>query len=109
MLAPLVEDGGDHSLLNVESKREAVNGKMLWFDEAKNYGFIHTDDGERLYVDRDGFVDGAAPVGRCAGLPVRLSVGERDGRRIALEVALVSEEAPRRARRRGSGLRGGGS
>lgn len=78
---------------------------MLWFDEAKDYGFILTDEGERLFVDRDGFVDGAAPVGRCAHLPVELHVAERDGRRIAVNVFLVPEKDQRRARRRTSGLR----
>jgi hypothetical protein len=90
-----------------EPESEAVNGEMLWFDEAKDYGFIRTEDGERLYVERDGFVGRAAPVGRCAGLPVRLSIGERDGERIAVDVTLVIQDAPRRARRRVSGLRGG--
>jgi hypothetical protein len=78
---------------------------MLWFDEAKHYGFILTDDDERLYVDRDGFVDGAAPVGRCARRPVRFNIVERDRQRIAVDVVLVSEEAPRRARRRTSSIR----
>jgi hypothetical protein len=78
---------------------------MLWFDEAKHYGFVLSDDGERLRVERDGFVDGAAPVGRCARRPVKLSVRERDGERIAVEVSLVPEESPRRARRRSSGVR----
>jgi hypothetical protein len=78
---------------------------MLWFDEAKDYGFVLTDDGERVYVDRDGFVDGAAPVGRCARRPVNLSVVERDGERMAVEVSLVAEESPRRARRRSSSIR----
>ena len=78
---------------------------MLWFDEAKAYGFILTDEGERLYVDRDGFVDGAAPVGRCARLPVELSIGDRDGDRIAIDVSLVSEEPPRRARCHSSSVR----
>jgi len=75
---------------------------MLWFDEAKDYGFVLTDDQERLRVDRDGFVDGAAPVGRCARRPVELSVRERDGERVAVDVSLVTEESPRRARRRSS-------
>lgn len=86
-----------------------MNGCMLWFHDVKGYGFIRTDDGERLYVERDGFLNGDAPVGRCAGLPVRLSVEEHGGRRVAVNVALVSEEAPRRARRRTSGVRRGWS
>lgn len=78
---------------------------MLWFDEPKDYGFILAEDGERLYVDRDGFVERAAPVGRCARLPVRLSVGERDGTRIAVDVSFVREETHGRARRRSSTIR----
>ena len=78
---------------------------MLWFDEAKHYGFILTDEGERLYVDRAGFVDAAAPIGRCAGLPVELRIDEREGKRAAVDVSLVHEEAPRRARRRSTSFR----
>jgi hypothetical protein len=80
---------------------------MLWFDESHDYGFIRTDDGERVYVDRDGFVDGAAPVGRCAGLPVRLTVDERDGEPVGVNVSLVAETPQRRARRRTSSMRSG--
>jgi hypothetical protein len=82
-----------------------VKGAMLWFDEARDYGFVLTDDGERLRVERDGFVDGAAPVGRCARRPVSLSVGQREGERIAVDVSFVPEQAPRRARRRSSSIR----
>jgi hypothetical protein len=89
----------------VAADGEAMKGTMLWFDEAKDYGFVLTDDGERLRVDRDGFVDGAAPVGRCARRPVNLSVREHDGERIAVDVSLVPEESPRRARRRSSSVR----
>lgn len=82
-----------------------VNGTMLWFDEAKDYGFILTDDGERLYVDRDGFVERAAPVGRCARKPVSLTVSEDNGRRIASDVSLLPDEPQRRARRRAGSRR----
>jgi hypothetical protein len=79
-----------------------MNGTMLWFDEAKDFGSILSEDGERLYVDRDAFVDRAAPAGRCARLPVRLSVSERNGTRIAVDVSLMPQEAHGRARRRSS-------
>jgi hypothetical protein len=76
---------------------------MLWFNETKGHGCVVTDDGERLYVDRAGFVGGAAPVGRCGQLPVTLTVDDRAGERIAVDVLLVAEDHPRRARRRSSG------
>jgi hypothetical protein len=82
-----------------------VKGTMLWFNEAKGYGFVLTEDGERLRVDLDRFVHGTAPVGRCARRSVSLGVGERDGERIAVDVSLVTDEAPRRARRRSSTIR----
>jgi len=88
-----------------EIEGAAVKGTMLWFDEAKDYGFILTDEGERLYVDREGFVDGNAPVGRCARLAVELSIGDLDGERVAVDVSLVAEEPTRRARRRSGGFR----
>jgi hypothetical protein len=84
-----------------------VNGAMLWFNESKDYGFILTEEDERLYVDRDGFVDRGAPVGRCAGLPVHLTVKECDGRRMAVDVSLVPEKQQRRARRRSGTFRAG--
>jgi hypothetical protein len=83
----------------------AVKGAMLWFDEAKDYGYVLTDAGERLRVERDGFINGAAPVGRCARRPVSLSVAVRDGERTAVGVSFAAEESPRRARRRTSGIR----
>jgi cold shock CspA family protein len=80
---------------------------MLWFHEVKGYGFIRTDDGERLYVERDGFVEGAAPVGRCAGLRVEFRVDERRGDRVAVDVSVVSDALPGRARRRSGSVRSG--
>lgn len=84
-----------------------VNGTMAWFHEERGAGFVLTENGERLPVDRDSFLDGSAPVGRCAGLAVSFRVAERDGERVAVEVALIESDAPRRARRRGSSYRSG--
>ena len=88
----------------VSDKMRSMLGKMLWFNEEKNHGFIRTEEGERLYVDREGFLPGDAPVGRCAGLDVTFLVDEdEDGERFAVGVSLVPEPERKRARRRRSG------
>jgi hypothetical protein len=73
---------------------------MIYFNEEKNVGFIRAEGGDRVQVVRDDFLDGA-PVGRCGGLEVefRLVGGATPE---AVEVALIEEDAPRRARRRSS-------
>jgi cold shock CspA family protein len=73
---------------------------MIYFNEEKGVGFIRTDDGDRVQVVRDDFLDGA-PIGRCGGLEVefRLVGGAMPE---AVEVSLIEEDAPRRARRRSS-------
>jgi hypothetical protein len=83
--------------------RRRIKGTMLWFAEAKDHGYIRTETDERLFVDRDGFVEGAAPIGRCAGLPVEFTVSEREGRRVAIQVAPVVAASHGRARRRSRG------
>jgi cold shock CspA family protein len=82
-------------------------GTMLWFNEAKDHGYISTEEGERLYVEGSGFVGGARPKGRCAGLAVSFQVSA-NGDRKAEEVALVDSIAPPRARRRHGGGRARG-
>ena len=74
---------------------------MLWFNEEKGHGFISTDEGERLYVDAEGFTD-THPVGPCAGLVVEFEIADGPGGRSAQSTRLVEEISPRRARRRGS-------
>ena len=76
-----------------------MRGRMLWFNEEKGHGFIETDEGERLLVSADGFVD-APPVGACAGLLVEFQVADGADGRHAEAATLVVEAAPRRARRR---------
>jgi cold shock CspA family protein len=76
-------------------------GKMLWFNEEKGHGYIATDDGERLFVAGNGFVE-APPEGPCAGRIVEFEVGEDADGRFAERARLVEEISPRRARRRGS-------
>jgi cold shock CspA family protein len=83
-----------------------MRGKMLWFNEVKDLGFILTDEGERLSVLGEGFAGGTRPHGRCAHLAVTFEIAETHGERQAENVALVEDVSPRRARLRGRG--GGG-
>jgi hypothetical protein len=82
-----------------------MRGQMLWFNEAKDHGFIMTDEGERLAVAGEGFATGERPVGRCAHKVVIFEIdanGEtRQARNVAFERAVVA----RRARIRGGGIR----
>jgi len=79
-----------------------VEGKMLFFNAEKDYGFIRTVEGERIAVNRAGFVTGEAPEGRCAGLAVELTPAETEDGRIATEVSVLVEKEVGRARRRSS-------
>ena len=73
---------------------------MLWFNEEKDLGVLTAATGERLSVSGSDFAGGERPHGRVAGKMVEFRIaGDGDSRR-AEHVALVEDEAPRRARRR---------
>ena len=82
-----------------------MRGKMLWFNEVKDLGFILTDEGERLSVLGSGFAVGERPQGRCAHTVVSFEISEIDGQRQAQDVVFVPEVAARRARLRSRGIR----
>ena len=82
-----------------------MRGKMLWFNEKKDLGFILTDEGERLSVLGPAFAGGNRPQGRCAHAVVTFAINETGGERQAENVVLVEDEASRRARLRGRGIR----
>jgi hypothetical protein len=79
-----------------------MEGTMIWFNPAKEHGFIRTDEGERLRIDAAGFAPGTVLGDRCRGTRVRFHrmPGEQDEAR-AVDVSLVPLLAPRRARLRG--------
>jgi cold shock CspA family protein len=76
---------------------------MLWFNSAKDHGFIRTEEDERLLVAGDGFADGEKPEGRCAQKPVTFEIDANGGERQARNVKFDQEVASRRARLRGGG------
>ena len=83
-----------------------MRGQMLWFNEAKDHGFIMTDEGERLAVAGEGFAAGERPVGRCAHRVVSFEIDATGESRHAQNVVFEPEVAARRARLRiGRGAR----
>jgi cold shock CspA family protein len=84
-----------------------MRGRMLWFNEKKDLGFIRTDDDERLSVRGPAFADGKRPRGRCAERVVSFEITEADGEREAENVVFIDDDAPRRARMRHRPIRTG--
>jgi cold shock CspA family protein len=82
-----------------------MRGTMLWFNNAKDLGFILTDEGERLSVLGPAFAQGLRPEGRCASSVVTFEINDDGGDRQAENVTLVEEAAPRRARLRTRSIR----
>jgi cold shock CspA family protein len=82
-----------------------MRGELLWFNETKNHGFIRTEEDERLFVHRTGFLPGTPPVGRCAGTKVTFEREPAEGEHgfQAVGVELVQEAMGGRARLRRSG------
>lgn len=68
--------GADPEATFLRCEGETVNGRMLWFDEATGFGFILTEEGERIYVDRGGFLPGQG-----SGRALRPPPGAVDGDR----------------------------
>ncbi len=71
-------------------------GKLRWFNEVRGDGMIECDDGESYQVLAADFLT-APPVGRCAGIEVSFRAAEPGH---AVDVALSTDDIPRRARLR---------
>jgi cold shock CspA family protein len=79
-----------------------MQGTMLWFNRDKGYGFIQTEDEERLYVAHDGFQQGHAPTQRCAGRAVTFERQGLEGDARAVNACFPEAVDHRRARPRHS-------
>ena len=77
-----------------------MQGTMLWFNDSKDVGVITTEDGERVPVEGGAFEQGQRPKGRCAGTPVAFRLDGDEHARHAVDVTMIAEVAPRRARMR---------
>ncbi|HET7567686.1 MAG TPA: hypothetical protein VFJ91_06820, partial [Gaiellaceae bacterium] len=66
----------------------------------KGYGFIRTEDDERLSVERSGFLPGHEPELRCKGRAVVFDREPGDDAPFAVNVSFVTREDPRQARLR---------
>lgn len=75
-----------------------MKGTMLWFNIEKAYGFIRTEDDERLYVEQSGFVPPVSSPGRRAGRSVTFERQAGEGEPRAINVRFEAPANPRRAR-----------
>jgi hypothetical protein len=76
-----------------------MRGQLLWFNETKNFGFIRTEEDERLYVHRSGFMPGQVSFER--------EVPDTDPIPRAVFVSVVEDVPAQRARRRARSFRVG--
>jgi hypothetical protein len=72
-----------------------MRGKMLWFNEKKDLGFILTDEGERLSVLGPAFAGGGRPEGRCAQMEVEFQIDATGANGTEKEPANVHEAQAR--------------
>jgi cold shock CspA family protein len=79
-----------------------MRGELLFFNQQRGDGFIRTEEGERLFVERAAFLAGEVPEGRCAGTVVEFVRGAGTGEHAfaACDVRRVPEPVSGRARRR---------
>jgi len=80
-----------------------LQGKMIWFNGEKGYGFIQTAEDERLSVTSSGFLPDEEPAthARCAGRAVTFERVTDDGEPHAVNVSFVPDgKLPPRARLR---------
>ena len=78
-----------------------MQGTMLWFNVDKGYGYIQTEQDERLYVARSGFLPEHPPAPRCKGRTVNFERQVAEGDASAVNVSFVAaSDDPRRARLR---------
>jgi cold shock CspA family protein len=77
-----------------------MRGTMIWFNAEKGHGFIRTEQDERLYVASSGFESGYGPELRCKGLEVHFDRQDAEGGARAVNVVLITQVDPRRARLR---------
>jgi cold shock CspA family protein len=79
---------------------------MLWFNPAKQHGFIRTEEGERLLIELSGFAPGHVLGERCAGTAVEFEreAAEVEGGFRAVDVKVVESNSGGRARSRRRGI-----
>ena len=71
-----------------------MRGKMVWFNAVKGFGFIRTEEDERLYVHTSGFAPGQIPVGRCADKQVSFEreIADVEGGYQAVGVSMIDDD-----------------
>ncbi len=63
-------------------------GKVKWYDQEKNYGFIEAENGDEFFVHKTDVVEGSLDKGQL----VEFEIGEGKKGPVARNVVLLIEE-----------------
>lgn len=74
---------------------ERLTGRVIWYQPAKGYGFIQADDGGPDVMVHATALRAAALDGLEKGQRLSFAVEDRDGRRGAVAIGLMLDEAER--------------
>jgi cold shock CspA family protein len=85
---------------NVRKAGAQMQGTIVWFNLDKGFGFIRTEQDERLYVAQSGFAPDHAPTERVAGRDVTFDREDVEGEPRAVNVVFPIVRDARRARLR---------
>ena len=63
-------------------------GKVKWFDQEKNYGFVESDSGKEFFVHKSDVIEGSMDKGQ----RVQFEIGEGKKGPVARNVSSVDED-----------------
>jgi CspA family cold shock protein len=70
--------------------RQAVVGEVLWFDQARGYGYIRRDGDKQMILFHVSAIHNAGLQTVTEGQRFRFEIGQHDGRSVAVDLSLES-------------------
>jgi CspA family cold shock protein len=68
--------------------RKAVLGEVMWFDQARGYGYICVDGDKQIVLFHVSAIHQAGMKTVTEGQRFQFKIGQHEGRRVAVDLAL---------------------